>query len=292
MTSAKETYACQTYHNCSSPYETKPGIWGSGEKKELWEFPVVPVDYNSLTLDLLTMKDAANEAGTYYGKSHVYGYQVEFNGDGTVTIGKVTAKGTPVKSWGMDDNWQTTSHDVGTVELIETRVVENGSVYYFEDMVWVKGTVTGRVTVAAGVFPDVPKKNVDIILNGNITYGGVRDGSRAFAAIAQRHVLIPWSGAQDNMTLEGAFVAQKGSFHRRYYCANLCGADEHRIKTSLNRYGMMASNGVPVTTWVNEGGVVSGYLGGEEEYDPSFIYGPPPYFPTNGQYEFISWEEL
>lgn len=290
MTSGKETYICRPYHGCNN--EEKPGIWGSGSAAELWEFPVAPVDYNAVTLDLLTMKEQAQATETYYGPSGVFGYELEFNEDNTYAIYRVTARGTRVWSWFSETGWQFTSHDVGRRALVEARAVPSGGVIYAEDTLWVSGEVRGRVTVAAGVFPDTPASNADVILNGDLTYGGVRDGTRVLGVVAQRHVLIPWSGAEDELTLNGAFIAQKGRFGRRYY-RNCCGTQAHAIKTRLDRFGMVASNLVPVTAWVNgAGGVVSGYRRGEAEYDPHLVYQPPPYFPASGQYEFISWEEV
>lgn len=288
MTSAQETYTCQTHHGCSN--EAKPGVWGSGQKAELWQYPVAPVDYNSLSSDLVSMKTAAQNANNYYGPSGMFGYQIVFNVDNTYTISKVKTKGPNVWSWWSTTNWQNTSHDVGTTELVATKPVPSGGIIFVADTLWINGTVVDRVTVAAGVFPDTPAANVDIIVNGNITYGGVHDGTRTLGAIAQRHILIPWSGAPATMTMEGAFIAQKGSFHRRYY-ANCCGTQAHYLKTSLTRYGMVASNGVPATSWVSGSTITSGFQSGTSAYDSHLLYGPPPYFPVNGQYEFISWEE-
>jgi len=287
VTSAQETYTCQSVHGCSN--QTKPGVWGTGEIAELWDYPVAAVDYNGITADLLEMKTVAQDTGTYYGPSGDYGYEIQFNADNTYTISQVTARGPNVWSWGPATGWLYTSHDVGTTVLVDTEDVPSGGVIYVEDNVWVSGDIRDRVAVAAGVFPDTPSTNVDVILNGNISYDGVRDGTRAFGVIAQRDVLFPWSGAPDNMVIEGAFIAQKGAFSRRYY--NGYGADAHQLKSSLTLYGMLASNGIPVTAWVSGGSTVSGFQGGSSSYDPNFLYGPPPYFPTSGQYEFISWEE-
>lgn len=290
MTSAKETYACQPYHGCASPYETKPGIWGTGEIQELWEWPVTNVDYASITLDLLDMREAAETTDTHYGPSGRFGYQVVFNSDNTYSIYRVRTRGAYVWSWTSETGWLYTSHDVGSTQLVESKAVPAGGVIFVEDRVWVRGDIRNRVTVAAGVYPATPSTNVDIILNGNISYGGVHDGSRVFAAVAQRHIQIPWSGAPDNMRLDGAYVAQNGSFHRRYY-PNCCGAQAHRLKTSLTRFGMVASNGVPATAWLDGSTIVSGFRSGQASYDSNLLYGPPPYFPANSQYELISWEE-
>jgi hypothetical protein len=290
MTSARETYACQANHGCS-PSQTKPGIWGEGTTQELWEYPVPVVDYSGLTLDLLAMKEAAQAAGTYYGDSGQAGYRLVFSSDNTVSVYGVETVGSPVWSWTAETGWEYTSHDVGQQQLLEVRSVPSGGLIYVEDTVWVEGEIRDRVTVAAGVFPDNPATNVDIILNGSIDYGGVEDGSRVLGAVAQRHILIPWSGAAEITRLDGAFIAQKGRFGRRYY-RNCCGTQAHAIKTSITRYGMIASNLVPVTAWLSGGNVISGFQTGESYYDPNLLYGPPPYFPTMGEYEFISWEEL
>lgn len=291
--SAKETYTCQPLHGCNPP-QTKPGVWGTGQLQSLWRFPVAPVDYAALSLDLAEMKTAAQGLGTYYAPSGVFGYELVFNPDTTYTIYRVTQKAPNVYSceYNSNNNWQcgNFSHDIQTRVLVETKTVPNGGVIFVEDHVWVSGNIRNRVTVAAGRFPDNPATNVDIITNGSISYGGVTDGTRSFGAIAQRHILIPWSGAADTLKLDGAFLAQKGKFGRRYY--NCCGAQAHRLKTRVDVFGMIGSNLIPGTTWSSGGVVVSGYRQKTQTYDPNLLYGPPPYFPSSGQYEFISWEQL
>lgn len=285
MTSEQEEYTCQPHHGCS--YEDRPGIWGTGTTQELWEFPVTRIDYNSLTLDLIDMQDAAGEADTYYGDSGGYGYHLVFNDNNTYSLYRVNSKSWYRWSYASDTGWEYTSHDIGSESFIETEDVPSNGILYFEDHVWVEGDIRDRVTIAAGVLPDQPNDRVDIIINGDIDYGGVEDGTRAFGAIAQRNVLIPYAGADDNLELDGAFIAQNGRFGRRYYDSGT-----HRLKTSMNRFGMIASNLVPVTAWVSGSTVVSGYQTGVSNYDPNLLYSPPPYFPTSGQYEFISWEEV
>lgn len=287
VSSAKETYACQPYHGCSSPYQTKPGVWGTGVLQELWEFPAPAIDYQSLTVDLLAMRTAAQAADMYYGPSGSFGYQIIFDDDNTYAISRVTGVGPSVYSYFSDTGYEWRRDDVTATELVEIQAVPTNGIIYVEDDVWIHGDIRDRVTVAAGAFPDTPSTNVDITLDGDISYGGVRDGTRSFGVVAQRHIRIPYTTAPDQMELEGAFVAQKGSFHRRYYPSGA-----HRLKTQLSRYGMIASNGVPATAWLNGSGtVISGFQQSSSEYDPYLRYAPPPYFPTSGQYEFISWEE-
>ena len=285
VTSAQETYICQPYHGCNNV--EKPGVWGTGGNQELWQYPVPAVDYNAMTLDLLEMKSIAETNGTYYGPGGNKGYHVVFNSNSTYTLYRVTKLESNRWSYYPEDGWQYTSHDINKQSLIGTYAVPANGILFFEDTLWVDGEIRDRVTVAAGKFPDNPSTNVDIIINGNITYGGVHDGTRSLGAIAQRHVLLPYSGIPDVLTLEGAYIAQKGRFGRRHYDS---GPD--RYKTSITQYGMTASNAIPVTTWVSGGSFASGFASGSSEYDPSLLYGPPPYFPTTGSYQFISWERV
>lgn len=286
VASAKQTYTCKPIHGCNNV--TKPGVWGTGSDADLWEFPVPPVDYASMTLDLQDMKAAAEAANTYYGPSGNFGYHLLFNSNNTYSVYRVTQKTSSIWSYAADTDWQFTSHDINNKTFVHTKTVPANGILFFSDNVWVNGDIRSRITVAAGVLPDQPSTNKDIILNGNITYGGVKDGSRVFAAIAQRNILIPYSAAPSNLTLEGAFIAQKGRFGRRYYDTG-----SHILKSTLTRYGMIASNLTPGTAWVNGSGqVISGYQSGTASYDPNLLYAPPPYFPTAGEYEFLSWEQV
>lgn len=285
VASAKATYVCQPYHGCNN--EVKPGVWGVGQDKNLWQFPVAPVDYNALSQDLLAIKNVAQTAGTYYGPSGVFGYHVVFNANNTYSVYKVTRKKTNISSYTQETGWESSSFDIDRETLLETKAVPDNKALYFEDTLWVNGTITSHITVAAGVFPDTTATNTDIIINGSITYNGVKDGTRVFGAVAQRNVLIPYYAAPDTLQMDGAYIAQKGKFGRHYYSSGT-----QNVRTALNQYGMIASNTVPVTAWVNSSGqVTSGYRGGEVAYDPNLLYGPPPYFPTSGSYEFISWEQ-
>jgi hypothetical protein len=285
VTSAKATYTCQSSQGCSNV--TKPGIWGTGGDASLWSFPVPAVDYAALTVDLLSMKTAAQSAGTYYGPTDAFGYHAVFNANSTYSLYKVTAKTANISSYFPGTGWQDLSHDIASEILLSTSTVPSGGILYFEDTLWVNGSISGRVTVASGRFPDISSTNTDIILNGDITYGGVKDGTRVFGAIAQGNVLIPYSGAPNNLQLDGAYIAQHGRFGRRYYSSGA-----YVLRNSLTKYGMTGSNLVPVTAWVNGSGtVIGGYAGGSDSYDPHFLYAPPPFFPTSGEYQFLSWNQ-
>ena len=292
VSSALETYICQPYHNCN--YVEKPGVWGTGQDQDLWEWPVPPVNFNAISTDLLDMQLIAEASATYYDRSNAFGYHLIFHDTNTYSIYTVTSLGPPIYSWAPPEKKFTyTSVDIGTEVLLETKSVPAGGIIYVEDTVWVEGDIRDRVTVAAGVFPDQPSTNADVIINGDLSYGGVHDGSRVLGVIAQRHLLLPWSAAEDVLDMDGAYIAKSGSFGRRYY-PNCCGAQAHRLKSKLNIFGMIGLNQLSVdTTYVNGSGtVISGYRETERVYDPNLLYNPPPYFPTTGEYEFLSWERV
>lgn len=287
MSSARATYLCQQNQGCSTPVE-QPGIWGTGGDSSFWQYPVASVDYSELTSDLLTMKDAAQSANTYFGPSGAYGYRLQFLSNHRYRVYTVTAKNAPVTSYASDTGWQTRSDNIGTqVSLLGVRTVPANGILFFEDTVWVDGPIEDRITVAAGRAPysPDPNTNVDIIINGSITYNDVLDGTRAFAAIAQGNILIPYQ-IVDVLRLDGAYVAQYGRFGRRLYT----GAG-YNMRSSLTRYGMVASNLVPVTSWSDGFSVQSGYINSFSTYDPNLLFAPPPFFPTSGSYQILSWRK-
>ncbi len=288
--SAKLTYTCKPVHGCN-PAQSKAGIWGTGQIQALWKTQVPKVDYPALSSNLSAMQLAAIASNTYYDASNVFGYQIVFNPNNTYSIYKVTSKANAVQSCDYDTNDNYTcanlTHDVQSQTFLETKAVPANGVIFTEDHTWVRGDIRSRVTLAAANFPlDDSATNVDMIINGNISYGGVEDGTRAFGAVAQRHLLIPYSGAPNNLILDGAYLSQNGKFGRRNYTSG-----PHRLKSSIDIFGMIGSFQIPGTTWSSGGSVVSGYQSKVQTYDPNLLYGPPPYFPTSGQYEFISWEQ-
>lgn len=290
MTSAKETYICRPWHGC--PNLVKPGIWDDGGDKALWEFPVPVVDYGALTTDLLDMKTAAQSAGTYYDVSGAFGYHVVFHADNTYSVYQVTAKTPPIWTYFTETKWKKMSHDIASETFLSTNAVPSNGILFFEDTLWVNGDIRDRVSIASGDFSE-PYTYPDIIINGNVTYGGVRDGTRLFGAIAQGSVLLPYYGAPDNLVLDGAFIAQNGRYGRGHYsCSSPCNQydNSYILRNNLTQYGMVGSNWSPGTGWINGSGtIISGYQTSLTSYDPNMLYGPPPFFPTTGEYQFLSW---
>ena len=287
VTSAVATYVCPIHHGCA--LEEKPGVWGSGEDESLWDFPVAPIDYAGMILDFIDMKSDAQTAGSYYGPSDNEGYHIVFNDDNTYTLYEVLARRAPIPSYLPDTDFQTLSHDILTELIVGTYTIPAEGIILVEDDVWIEGEIRSHVTLGAAVFPDHPSTRPDIILNGDISYGDVRDGTRMFAAISQGNIYIPFYAAEEKLELDGAYIAQHGRVARRHYVGLEA---EHITKDELEVYGMIASNQEPIFSWEVLSDPVSGYIDVELSYDPHLLFGPPPLIPDSGDYALRSWEYI
>jgi hypothetical protein len=296
-TSAKETYRCQPIHGCS-PAQTKPGIWGSGAggTNGLWTFPVPAIDFNSLTVDLAQLKTQAQNGGYYFGPSGAFGYHVQFKNDGSFNLYKVTKLQPAVDGWDTQGVKHTESNDIGNGNaetLVGSYPLTAGggcdarSLIFVEDLrVWVDGVLRQKATVAAAQFPDNPTTNSTIIINGNLMRADPT--ATMVALIAQKNILVPLK-SPNVLEIQAVMIAQKGAVQRYYYKNQ--GPDT--IKNRIMVRGSIISNNIWTWSWVdNNNNVISGYQTTESYYEPALIYAPPPFFPSSGVQQFISWEEI
>lgn len=293
-TSAKTTYTCQTYHGCN-PAVTKPGIWGSGSGGTLglWSFPVPSIDFNALTVNLAQLKTKAQSGGYYFGPSGAFGYHVEFKNDGSFNLYKVTKLKKDVDVCDTDGNCFTDSNDIdkenviGSYPLAEQTCGVQNLIFIEDAKVWVDGVQKHKATVAAARFPDNPATNASIIINGNLVRADPTD--TMVALIAQKNVLVPLY-SKNVLEIQAVMIAQKGAVQRLYY------SDKYKpddIKERIMVRGSIISNKIWTWKWLdNSGNVISGYQSVQSYYEPALIYNPPPFFPSYGDLEFISWEEL
>ncbi len=289
--SAKQTYTCGTETGCS-PSATKNGVWGEGGPSSLWQFPVPAVDFNSIALDFNQMKTAAQQNGVYKGASGGLGYHVIFAQDGSVTVKKVTAAANQ-KGWSVENNCENLSQKITAETTLNTYTLSQKQLYFFEDTVWVEGVVKGTATVVAARFPlNVNKMN--IWLPNSITYAA-RDKTNSLGLIAQNDIIMGLEIPQI-MNIDAALLAAQGHVIRHNYKQPGCNMSNNAVRQQLNIYGSLISNlksywsyGQGSAGFGNE--PASGFSQREVIYDASLYYTPPPYFPTTGEYEFISWEE-
>lgn len=293
ITSEQETYICGAEHGCAD--EEKPGVWGSGQDPNLWEYPVNEIDFNAFSLDLTSLQLSAATGGISLGASGGYGYYVDFHADGTLTINKVTSVYSPVTGYN-GSAWVSESNDKKNWTVVtgydDISIPSNGLIF-LEDNVWVGGTIDGRATIIAARLPDGSSAGADIYIQDTVQYDQ-HDGTDALGLIAQEDVLIPIRS--DNvLRIDGALMAIHGHVYRYYYVkSNRQPYNEYAEREKVETYGIIITNTTWTWSWVNEAGgpVVSGYRTVATSYDPNLLYNPPPFFPTLNENSFISWEQL
>lgn len=276
-------YQCYPYHGCSSPYQWKPGIWGSAASstQAYWKTSVPYVDFTSITSDFQELeRQAVGEADL--PPSTQQGYSLVFKSNGTVDVYKVTALRSHPDGQDVNDEWHSEDLDysaTGRVFLYNMNVPQNG-VIFVKDHVWVEGVVNGRVVVAATKYSTNPAQQARILIPNNITYLA-KDGNHSLGLIAEKDILITYY-APDNLEINAAMIAQKGSTQLYYFGV---------LKNRIQIYGSVASYGIWTWSWSNGGNCTSGYCNTSTVYDSNLLYAPPPSFPLSSSgYQQISWD--
>ena len=282
--SAKETYTCGSETGCS-PSQVKPGVWGAGGPAELWEFPVAPIDFAGIGIDFNQMKAAAQAEGVYLGPSGAQGYRFEFIADGTVKVYRVNNTG-----------WRNGySNEAGCVRLyqrvtndalIGTYQLSSKHIFLAEDTVWAEGVVDGEATVVAAKFP-LAANPTNIWIRNSITYKD-KNGSDSLGLVASNDIYFVLDLPQI-FEVDAALLAQSGRVFRHFYGSG-CGNYGSAVRDQLIIYGAVISNNKSAWNWGS--GPSSGFITRTVTYDGHLFLMPPPYFPTQGIYDFISWEEV
>ncbi len=284
--SAKETYTCGQETGCS-PSATRDGVWGSGGPDTLWEFPVPPEDFNSISVDFAQMKTAAQADGTYFAPASGYGYHLIFNSNGTLTVRRVTGV-SYYRGYDTDTGCQNLYQRISSEVNTGTYTLTDSSVFLFENQLWVEGVVKGKVTVAAARAP-FDSSNMDIWISNNISYVQ-RDNSNTLGLIAQRNIYFVKDVPTD-FRIDAALLAQRGKIIRHNYNYSACATYSNARRNSLTVYGSIISGQKSYWNWGTGSPPNSGFTTRDVSYDYNLRLLPPPYFPASGDYEVISWEE-
>ncbi len=288
VTSSVEDWSCTSSFGCN-PTETVSGVFGSGENSHLWEFPVEPVDFVGMTLDLINMKTQAQDTGLYFaqvsGGSDQRGYHAIFKEDSTVDVYVVNNSN---YVWGYDSSsgWNRDYHIITSETFMGNYDIPTDcSLIFFEDKLWIEGVISEKVTVAVADVT-LPNRDPDTILNGNITYYA-NDGSDGLTIVSENSILIPLR-SPNNMEINGILIAQKGYFGRNYYPWWYW---PWHIRNSLTIMGTIVSDGRVSTSWGCPG-FCSGYISRVNSYDRKLATDPPPMTPfVDDEYRFIEWRE-
>lgn len=288
VTSGQSSWSCTSSFGCSTT-ETRNGVFTTtgNANSSLFSYPRAPISFSGITVDLAQIQNkATNESGLYFGPSGRQGYHVIFLSNGQVEVRRVNSKVNEPNGLA----WGYYMHVLNGTTLIGTyNIPTSCPVLFFEDQIWLEGTVRGKVTIAAA---DVDTTGVDrsIFLNNNINYATATSG---LMAIAEYDVTIPLE-VPDVMTINGIYVAQNGRFGRNYYSeSDIPSAwDDYVKRNSLTINGTIVTNGTIGTKWYTGAVYVSGFNNRYSSYDRNIVLSPPPYTPkTSDVYEFSDWRD-
>ncbi|HRY63651.1 MAG TPA: hypothetical protein P5267_03570, partial [Patescibacteria group bacterium] len=223
-------------------------------------------------------------------------YHVIFKDNGTFDIYQVKQLENPV--WGYDgEDWVRDTDDIKNEEFEGNYALPAScGIIFIEDDVWVEGTIKGSVTLASAKFPESSNKS-KIVINGNLIYDE-RSSSNTLGLVSQTNIIIPLYGADNEIEVDAALLAQKGRVYRKHYCYGCshpvpANARNYILRNNITIYGSIISNNVWTWTWVDgAGNPLSGYRQTNTLYDPNLTYNPPPAFPTTGDPKMIKWEEI
>ncbi len=290
--SYKEVYTCGVETGCYPNPEEKPGIWGNGGPTNLWEFPANWVDFNAISLNFTSMKDEATTSGVYLPYSNAQGYHLVFNSDGTINAYKVLTTDYK-KGYSTEGGCEKLYQEIKTEESVGTYTIAQKPIIFAEDTVWVEGIVNGKITVVAVRLP-VNLYSQNIWIKNSITYLA-KDGNHALGLIAQKDIIFALDIPQ-TFEVDGALLAHKGKVIRHHYRKTnqpACSVYQGATRNELIMYGSIISSQKSYWNFSSPGGgaPASGFVKRNVTYDAGLLYRPPPYFPTTGEFDMVSWIE-
>ena len=216
-----------------------------------------------LPVDLDPLKVAAQTGGRYISKNDV---SLVFNSDGTVT-------------------YQEGSGPVTTTPL--SSYAPNGAIYVDNANLRIKGTLSGKVTVAATGSSGAAKGNVylddDIVYAHDPTAGGSGD---LLGICADNDVIISQNVANNSdIRIDGSVFSRSGGLKAENY-------NGRPVSGTINLLGgIIQYQRGPVGTFSGSPPVIEHGFQKRYRYDDRLMVDSPPYFPTTGNYEILSWYE-
>jgi len=298
--SGQATWDCTSSYGCNPTVSDAPGVYSSGSVSTpgLFSYPVSPVDFAGLTIDLTQLRTSALADGIYYGPTSGYGYHVIFNGNSTVDVYRVTNTYNYYSYSSTEGTHPNASFPDGERNVITAKTLiandrpinPDCPVLFFEDKLWIEGDINGKVAVAAAL--NTVDSQTNIVIEGNINY--VSGSDAGLLAIAQDDVDIGVTVPED-LEVSGIFIAQNGRYGRNQYLTSWFtnAYDDLVIIDSMNFLGTVVTNLRAGTSWVNGAGtVVSGIESSTSSFDRDQIDDPPPLTPAiNDVYELQDWRQ-
>ena len=288
VSSAVSSWTCNPTFGCD-PSSTENGVFGLGDDA-LWQYPVPQIDFAGITADLVSMKALSQSDGIYLADSGADGYHIYLQSDGTLDVYRVDSTGGG--DWGYSSKWgwEQEYYNILSETFLQTYTPPTDcGLVFVEDMLWLEGTVNGKITIASA---DLVNSNIetDVLLMNNIEYSTL-DGSDGITVISEEDVLMPLQ-VPDDMTIRGIYIAQSGRFGRNYYDPATYPA--YSFRNSLKVNGSVISNGRTGTKWLcgSPGVYCSGFNTRTNSYDQTQAKNPPPLTPyTSDDFRFVEWRE-
>lgn len=236
-----------------SPSSSKPKFYGGYQS---------PVSID-LPANLNPLKVAAQTGGRYISGTDV---EITFNADSTITVKE--GSGSPQ------------TYPIGDYAPNGTIFVENGNLR-------VKGTVAGKMTIGATGSSGLAKGNVyiddDIVYKRNPQAGPSPD---LLGICAQNDVIITDNAANNsNVRIEAALFSLSGGLKAQNYNTRPVSGTIHLVG------GITQYQRGPVGTFSGSPPVINHGFQKNYRYDTRLMVDSPPFFPTTGSYEILSWYE-
>jgi hypothetical protein len=234
--------------------------------------PVFKGGYDSgvnvtLPSDFTPLKTAASTGGKWLQMAGNQPVFIQFNSNGTVT-------------WRIDGNtdW---SGGGWTTEPLST-FAPNGAVWCNENNLHIKGVLRGRVTVGA---------RDKVWIDGDLTYAtDPRTGpSTDMLGLCAENKLyisdVPENrGPNNDFTLMGSIFSRTDGLWAEHY-------NTRPVEGKMITVGGMIQNIGGYTGTFSGNSITHGFLPGGTYYDDRLMNDTPPFFPTTGNFEVVSWFE-
>ena len=122
-----------------------------------------------------------------------------------------------------------------------------------------------------------------------------KDGNHKLGLVAEKDIIFT-RDVPEYFDLHAAVLAQNGRTIRHHYNKQGCreqGQGQDSQKNEFNFYGSLISNQRSYWNFSSgQGSPASGFVKTTLDYDPTNFGDPPPYFPSYGAYQFLSWKEV
>jgi hypothetical protein len=221
----------------------------------------------SLPADLTPLKDKAQEGGKWLEEHANQGVFIEFLANGNV-------------KWRIDGPTDWSGGDWTTEPL--TSFAPNGAVWVNENNLHIKGVLNGRVTVGA-------KK--DIWIDNDLIYAAdprVGYSDDMLGLVADRTLYISDNaenrGPNNNFTLMGSIFSRLDGLWAQNYSTRQVEGKLITVGGQISKYGGYTGTFSGTT-------ITHGFLPGGTYYDDRLLNDAPPFFPTTGNFEVVSWFE-